>query len=226
MDDDVAVLSALRRLFRGDPCEVVATPEPWEALKIARARRVRLLIADERMPRMSGSDLCREVWRRSPDTACVLLTAYPEAVPATPAARLAIRRLIAKPWDDRTLRHAARSLLERRGPPPSPDSAAAAEFTLIVECRGETSEDVLGQVRAFALGIRARPASLTIRFRRLEEMHDATDPFLEDLGRELRSWNLTAFLIDASGTVAAFLDTRDRSAALQSCDPEELPAAL
>ena len=61
VDDDLAVLSSLRRLLRSEPYEFTATDDPEEAMLLVRTRPVSLFIADYRMPDMSGTGLLQIV---------------------------------------------------------------------------------------------------------------------------------------------------------------------
>jgi len=64
IDDDPPVLSAIRRLLRHEPYEVLTTEDPEEVLRIVSSREVALVIADQRMPRMLGTELFKAIGRR------------------------------------------------------------------------------------------------------------------------------------------------------------------
>src|SRR5436190_3959397 len=111
VDDDPAVLSALRRSLRVEPYQVLTTDRPREALSWVRGRQVSLIISDQRMPEMQGVDLLEEVAKDSPSTARMILTAYPEDATAVPGLRRRIDGLISKPWDMTLLRRMIREIL-------------------------------------------------------------------------------------------------------------------
>ena len=79
IDDDPAILSALRRLLSDEPYEFVSTADPDQALDLVRTRRVKLLMADYRMPILSGTGLLQVVKATSPSTIRLILTAYPQS---------------------------------------------------------------------------------------------------------------------------------------------------
>lgn len=116
VDDEPAVLSALRRSLRNEPYRLLTTERPVEAIEWVRTREVHLLISDQRMPDMLGSELLAEVRRSSPSTTRMLLTGYPgdslECRESDPGAY----RLVQKPWDDDDLRRCIRLLLFERRP--------------------------------------------------------------------------------------------------------------
>lgn len=114
VDDEPRTLSALQRTLRREPYEVVVTGNPWEALSWVDARDVSLVISDQRMPEMCGSEMIAEIRARSPGTLCVLLTAYPGSLAPGGADWRDVGELILKPWDDHQLRRIVRSLLRER----------------------------------------------------------------------------------------------------------------
>lgn len=111
VDDEQAILSALRRSLRREPYDVLTTADPEDALRWVQTRDVSLVITDQRMPDMLGTDLLEEVTRRSPTTARIILTAYPGATAATPRLRHRTECMISKPWDGTMLRQTIRRLL-------------------------------------------------------------------------------------------------------------------
>ena len=113
VDDEPRILSALQRELRSDGWEVLSTDHPGRALEWVGTRDVSLVLSDQRMPAMKGTDLLCEVRRRSPTTARVLLTAYADTA-AEPGLRTFTDALISKPWDPALLSRAIRDLLRER----------------------------------------------------------------------------------------------------------------
>src|SRR4051794_117244 len=108
VDDDGPVLSAVERDLRaryGEHYQVYAASSGAEALELLRRLRLRgdpvaLLLADQRMPGMSGVELLAAARELHPDAKRALLTAYAD----TDAAIGAINEVHAdhyllKPWD-------------------------------------------------------------------------------------------------------------------------------
>jgi len=114
VDDEPAILSALRRALRTEPYEVLTTPDPERALRWVSTQEVSLIITDQRMPEMEGTELLKEVTRRSPCTARIILTAYPGVVVSRPGVRGDTECMISKPWDSAMLRKTIRELLRDR----------------------------------------------------------------------------------------------------------------
>jgi len=114
LDDDLPTLEALRRALRREPYEVMTAHNPLDALSWVESTEVSLLITDQRMPLMEGTQVLAEVRRRSPHTTGVILTGYPETLRMEPGLSRWVRSVIVKPWDDLRLRATLRRFLRER----------------------------------------------------------------------------------------------------------------
>ena len=114
LDDEVSTLAALRRSLRGEPYDLLTAEDPQQVLSWIAIRDVSIVISDQRMPDMEGTELLVEVRQRSPRTTGVILTAYPESLRMDSALKSLIRWVILKPWDDLWLRRTVRHLLRER----------------------------------------------------------------------------------------------------------------
>ena len=114
IDDDPAILAALKRSLAREPYLVVTTTEPRSALRWVEILGVTAVVSDERMPDMSGTDLLARVSDRSPDTGRIMLTAFAGAAARRPGFRKSVQCMIAKPWDDSMLRLTLRDFVTER----------------------------------------------------------------------------------------------------------------
>jgi response regulator RpfG family c-di-GMP phosphodiesterase len=89
----------------------MTTADPEHALRWVQTRDISLIITDQRMPGMQGTDLLEHVSRQSPSTARIILTAYPGTTAETPGLRHRTECMISKPWDTSMLRKTIRQLL-------------------------------------------------------------------------------------------------------------------
>jgi thioredoxin reductase (NADPH) len=108
VDDEPAVLAAVARDLRrgfGERYRVMRAGSGAEALEILREVRrrgqpVALLIADQRMPGMAGTDYLAEARQLVPEAKRVLLTAYADTEAAIAAINeVALDYYLLKPWD-------------------------------------------------------------------------------------------------------------------------------
>jgi thioredoxin reductase (NADPH) len=108
VDDDPVVLAAVARDLRrgfGERFRIMRAPSGPEALEILRQLRTRgdqvaLLIADQRMPGMPGTEFLTQARELVPDAKRVLLTAYADTSAAIAAINeVALDYYLLKPWD-------------------------------------------------------------------------------------------------------------------------------
>jgi CheY-like chemotaxis protein len=115
VDDDPQALAALQRTFRGEPYETLFTGDPFQALEWVKQRDVHLVITDEFMPGMMGTELLEAVRHRLPDAAVILLTGYPNMAVSYRGFQQRVDLLMVKPWNDLELRDQVRRLLREDG---------------------------------------------------------------------------------------------------------------
>jgi thioredoxin reductase (NADPH) len=108
VDDEPAVLAAVARDLRrgfGERFRILRAASGDEALAIVRELRARgdqiaMLIADQRMPGMPGTQYLVEARKLAPDAKRVLLTAYADTEAAIAAINeVALDYYLLKPWD-------------------------------------------------------------------------------------------------------------------------------
>jgi thioredoxin reductase (NADPH) len=108
VDDEPAVLAAVSRDLRrgfGERFRVLRSTSGTEALEVLRELRTRgdqvaMLIADQRMPGMPGTQYLVEARKLVPDAKRVLLTAYADTEAAIAAINeVALDYYLLKPWD-------------------------------------------------------------------------------------------------------------------------------
>lgn len=111
VDDEARILTALRRVLRREPYEILTAETPAEALRLLDAHRVDLILSDHKMPGMSGLELLERAARKQPAAGRVLITGWTEEVPAANLAAIGVRALLPKPWDDAALKATLRKAL-------------------------------------------------------------------------------------------------------------------
>jgi diguanylate cyclase (GGDEF)-like protein/PAS domain S-box-containing protein len=105
VDDDVNVLASLHRLFRRDNYRVLTAASPAEAFELLALHRVQVILCDQRMPVMSGTEFLSKVKEMYPDTIRIILSGYTGVESVLDSInRGAIYRFYTKPWDDNELR--------------------------------------------------------------------------------------------------------------------------
>src|SRR5215831_12509834 len=77
VDDEPQVLSALQRTLRREPYEVLRAGGGLEALDLLERFPIKVVVTDERMPTMTGSELLSKVRSLRPEVGRIILTGYP-----------------------------------------------------------------------------------------------------------------------------------------------------
>ena len=102
VDDEPNVLNSLQRLLRREPFSVSCAASGQEGLEIlADLKNVALIISDQRMPGMNGSEFLHKSQAVSPDSIRMLLTGFSDIQDTVKAMNEGgATRYIAKPWQD------------------------------------------------------------------------------------------------------------------------------
>lgn len=113
IDDDSSILSSLRRTLRGEPYQVVTAASAAQALASLRKQSFHVIISDELLPDVRGSELLAEARERWPGTRRVILTGNPGHSVMIRGYRAGVDCLLLKPWDDDVLRQTVRRLVDK-----------------------------------------------------------------------------------------------------------------
>jgi len=111
VDDEVRILSAMRRSLRREGYELLTAEGPLEALAMIDRRKIDLVLSDQMMPGMNGIELLAEIGRRQPGAARLLITGWTAEAGLGELAKLGIEGPIAKPWEDAELKETLRKAL-------------------------------------------------------------------------------------------------------------------
>ncbi|WP_169828875.1 sigma-54-dependent transcriptional regulator [Marinobacterium jannaschii] len=124
VDDDVAVLNALERVLRALPLRITRFSDPREALARCRQQQFQVVLSDQRMPWMQGTELLQEIARLQPDSTRLILSGYADFDQIIAAFNQGtIQQFLQKPWDDQQLISLLNKLCSERLPSSSEEEA-------------------------------------------------------------------------------------------------------
>jgi len=104
VDDEENILSSLTRLFRRAGYTIFQANSGKEGIEILKEHNIGVIISDQRMPEMTGSEFLSKVKLTHPDTIRIVLSGYTELKSITDAINEgAIYKFLTKPWDDSLL---------------------------------------------------------------------------------------------------------------------------
>lgn len=115
VDDEVNILSSLKRLFRPGGYRIFTAESGAQGLEILQHEAVDLVVSDMRMPEMNGAQFLEQVNAGWPDTIRILLTGHAEMGATIDAINKGhIYRYISKPWEDNDILLAIRQALHQK----------------------------------------------------------------------------------------------------------------
>lgn len=113
VDDEVDNVDALERLFRRK-YNVLKATSGADALKILKNENVSLIVTDQRMPNMTGTEFLAESMKKRPDAIRILLTGYTDIDSVISAINSGqVYRYVTKPWDPVDLANTVDKAIER-----------------------------------------------------------------------------------------------------------------
>ncbi|HEX3123236.1 MAG TPA: EAL domain-containing protein, partial [Rhodanobacteraceae bacterium] len=117
VDDEQSILSALTRVMRRDGYRILTATTGREGLELLALNHVQVIISDQRMPGMSGTEFLNAVKQLYPDTMRIILSGYTDLEVVTDSVnRGAVFKFLTKPWDDKLLLDQVRDAFRRYRP--------------------------------------------------------------------------------------------------------------
>ncbi len=217
VDDEALSLKYFSRAF-GDQFRIATAPKPELGLKLIEehADELGLLITDQRMPGLSGTELLERARQIAPRAVRILVTAYSDLDSAIRAVNTgAIYKYITKPWEPRDLEATLKRALEFYIVQRERDQLLREKLSVLHDLVIRDRVISLG-VAAAGLGHYVRNALVAVQTfldlapRRIEEENLATDQvrnprFWQDFYQHARTQveritQMLQFLNDAANT--------------------------
>ncbi len=132
VDDEQRVLNSMRALFRRE-FDLFLTTDGAEAVRIAANNRIDVIVADQRMPGLSGIEVLDQVKKMSPNTIRILLTGYADPAAVNDSINIGeVFRFLGKPCAPKVLRETLRLAVHATRPathtnPPRLEPVAAIQ---------------------------------------------------------------------------------------------------
>ncbi len=112
IDDEIHNLNAFKAVFRRD-FNIFLAENAFEAREILRGNEIHVIITDQRMPGMVGTEFLASIIDEYPDIIRILLTGYADINAVIDAINKGqIYKYIQKPWEEEELRSTIQSALE------------------------------------------------------------------------------------------------------------------
>ena len=114
VDDEENILRSLKRLLRREGYELLTASSGKEGLSLMMENDVHLVISDQRMPEMTGTEFLARVKEGYPDVIRICLTGYADVDSITESINKGhIYKFFFKPWNDQSLKLEIRQALDQ-----------------------------------------------------------------------------------------------------------------
>ena len=114
VDDEQNILNSVKRLLRKEGYRLLTATSGEEGLRLLEEHDVQLVITDQRMPEMSGTEFLALVKERYPDAIRIVLTGYTDVDAITESInRGHVYKFFLKPWNDQSLKLEIKQALEK-----------------------------------------------------------------------------------------------------------------
>lgn len=113
VDDEVNIQRALTRLLRAEGYRILCATSANEGMEILGQHDVQVIVSDQRMPGVSGTEFLSTVKSTHPNTVRILLSGYSDVAAVTNAInRGVVYKFLTKPWDDEDIRAQVRDAFQ------------------------------------------------------------------------------------------------------------------
>lgn len=114
VDDESHVVESLERVLREDGYRILSTTDPLRGLELLATNRVGVVLCDERMAAMSGTEFLFKVSHLYPDTVRIAMSGYADLAMVTEAINQgAIYKFLTKPFTNEVLRQVIARAFEK-----------------------------------------------------------------------------------------------------------------
>jgi len=114
VDDEENILSSLKRLLRRDGYQIFTATSARQGFELLAAHPVGVVLSDQRMPEMCGTEFLSKVKEIYPHTVRMVLSGYTDLQSITEAINQgSIYKFLTKPWDDNLLRESIQKAFDR-----------------------------------------------------------------------------------------------------------------
>ena len=115
VDDEAYILQSLKRLLSDEGYSVLTANSGPEGMELLKKNTIEVVISDQRMPLMKGSEFLKKVKELYPETRRMILSSYVDFDAVKEAINEgAIYKFISKPWQDNILLRYVRDAFETR----------------------------------------------------------------------------------------------------------------
>lgn len=142
VDDEPYITQALKRVLKRDGYQILTANSASEGLKTLQQNHVDMVISDQRMPIMSGTEFLTQVKEKHPKVERLMLSGYSDENSYLSAINEAkVSLFLQKPWDNVKIRHQINALFKELREQNQYDNKVAEKLpTFIAEVKHENEQ--------------------------------------------------------------------------------------
>lgn len=115
LDDDSIITTSFKRILGAEGYSVTSVADGEDALKMLGKDEFELLVADIRLPGISGMEVLKESRVVQPQTDVVMITGYPTLEDAKESVKLGAFEYVEKPFTPDFMVNIAKKIFDKRG---------------------------------------------------------------------------------------------------------------
>ena len=105
VDDEANILASLKRTLRREGYDILTAESAAQGFSLLAKNTVQVVVSDQRMPEMNGTEFLTRVKTLYPETVRMVLSGYSEISAVTDSINKgSVYRFMLKPWDDEHLK--------------------------------------------------------------------------------------------------------------------------
>jgi response regulator RpfG family c-di-GMP phosphodiesterase len=114
VDDEENILNSLKRLLRKEGYKILTATSGTAGLEMLKEHDIHLVVTDQRMPGMSGTEFLAKVKENYPEVIRIVLSGYTEVDSITESINKGnIYKFMLKPWNDQNVKLEIKQALEQ-----------------------------------------------------------------------------------------------------------------
>ncbi len=114
IDDEELVIDSCRKIFADKDFEIISTTNPQEGLDLVTESKFDVILCDWKMPGFDGIDVVQEIDKRSPDSAIVMISGFPNINRATEAMKRGAMDYVTKPFTPEDIINSVNRAMKRK----------------------------------------------------------------------------------------------------------------
>ncbi len=144
VDDEISILSTLKRLLRNEEYQLLTASSAEEGLKLLNTEKVDIVISDMRMPNIDGAEFLEQVKFKHPHIGRMIMSGFADLESVVKAINKGdINQFISKPWDNDTLKQVVKDHLPQSNADNQQNKEVSEEIFQLKQLIHEQQQEII-----------------------------------------------------------------------------------